>query len=46
MAGKLAQVIIWKGHILTADEKTALYASGNGTTTLPSPLEWKERGSA
>ena len=46
MAGKLAQVIIWKGHILTADEKTALFASGNGTTTLPSPLEWKERGSA
>ena len=46
MAGKLAQVIIWKGHILTADEKTALYASGNGTTTLPSPLEWKERNTA
>ena len=46
MAGKLAQVIIWKGHILTADEKTALYASGNGTTTLPSPLEWIERNTA
>ena len=46
IVGTLAQVTIWKGHILTQAEKVSLYASGNGTTTLPSPLEWKERGSA
>ena len=46
IVGTLAQVTIWKGHILTQAEKVSLYASGNGTTTLPSPLEWKERGTA
>ena len=44
--GTMAQIIIWKGHILTQAEKVSLYASGNGTTTLPSPLEWKERNTA
>ncbi len=43
--GKIAQFTIWD-RVLTADEKTSLYASGNGTTTLPTPLEWKERGVA
>ncbi len=34
--GTLAQVIIYKDIILTQANKVSLYASGNGTTTLPS----------
>jgi len=45
MAGRLAQVMIFKDKILTQAEKVALYAGGNGTTTIALE-EWKERGTA
>jgi hypothetical protein len=44
LAGTMAQVMLWDGKILTQAEKEALYASGNGTTSIISA--WKERGTA
>ncbi len=44
--GTMAQVMIFKDVILTQANKESLYASGNGTTTIPDSKEWVERGTA
>jgi len=46
IVGTLAQVMIFKDTILTQANKVSLFASGNGTTTIPTVTEWKERGTA
>ena len=46
IVGTLAQVMIFKDVILTQANKESLYASGNGTTTIPTATSWKERGTA
>jgi hypothetical protein len=38
--------MIFKDTILTQANKVSLFASGNGTTTIPTVTEWKERGTA
>jgi hypothetical protein len=38
----ISQVTFWEDKILTQDEKEAIYASGNGTTSMP--MEWSEEG--
>ena len=38
--------MIFKDVILTQANKESLYASGNGTTTIPTATSWKERGTA
>ncbi len=42
IVGTIAQVMIFKDTILTQANKESLYASGNGTTTIPTVTEWKE----
>ena len=46
IVGTLAQVMIFKDVILSQANKESLYASGNGTTTIPDSKEWVERGTA
>ena len=44
--GTMAQIMIFKDVILSQANKESLYASGNGTTTIPDSKEWVERGTA